>query len=131
VNGLFIAMFAVLAYALLRLALRRTAVAIAAAVVLLAIVQAPQVLTSGAPWWIGAIFQGMVIAVITTMVVRYALLVTAVAAGAGNILDTIPLTASLSHWSATTSNLAIAVILGLTLFGFYASRAGQPLFGRA
>ena len=26
--------------------------------------------------------------------------------------------------------LAIAVVLGLTLFGFYASRAGQPLFGK-
>jgi hypothetical protein len=46
------------------------------------------------------------------------------------MLDEIPLTMSLSHWTATTSNLAIAVVLAITLFGFYASRAGQPLFGK-
>ena len=47
----------------------------------------------------------------------------------GNILRNIPLTPALSHWTATTSNVALAVVLGVTLFGFYASRAGQPLFG--
>ncbi len=130
VGGVFVAMFAVLGYVLLRLALRQTALAIAAAVVLLALFQAQQVLTSANPLWMAAIFQAAVIAVIATVVVRYGLLVTAVAAAAGNVVDGIPLTASLSHWSATTSNLAMAVMLGLTLFGFYAARAGQPLFGK-
>jgi len=34
-----------------------------------------------------------------------------------------------SQWSATPSNWTIAAIIALALFGFYASRAGQPLFG--
>jgi hypothetical protein len=34
-----------------------------------------------------------------------------------------------SHWSATAGNWTIGVLIALTLFGFYASRAGQPLFG--
>ena len=53
-----------------------------------------------------------------------------VAFAVGDILDDIPLTLSLSHWTATTSNLALAVVIGAGLFGFYASRAGQPLFGK-
>jgi len=76
-----------------------------------------------------AIFQTVATVLITTVVVRYGLLATAVAASVGNILEGVPLTYALSHWTATTSNLALAVVLGLALFGFYASRAGQPLFG--
>lgn len=128
VSGIFAAMFAVLGYVLLRLAFRRTSFAVAAAVVLLSLVQANQVL-SAEPMWVAALFHLTLIATITTIVVRYGLLVTAVALSVGNILDEIPLTLSLSHWTATTSNLTIAIVLALTVFGFYASRAGQPLFG--
>jgi hypothetical protein len=130
VGGLFVAMLAVLAFVLLRLALRRTSLAVAAALVLLSVVSAQQVLTSTAPMWMAALLQVSVIACITAVVVRYGLLVTAVAATVGNVLSIVPLTPSLSHWTASTSNLTIAMVLGLTLFGFYASRAGQPLFGR-
>ena len=71
-----------------------------------------------------------VIAVLTIMVVRYGLLVTAVAFAVGSLLEDIPLTLSLSHWTATTSNLTLATALAVTFFGFYAARAGQPLFGK-
>jgi hypothetical protein len=120
VNGIFIAMFAVLGYVLLRLALRRTSLAVAAALVLLSLVQAQQVLTSAAPIWMAALYQLTFIAIITTVVVRYGLLVSAVAFAVGSVLERIPLTLSLSHWTATTSNLTIALALGLTFFGFYA-----------
>jgi hypothetical protein len=130
VNGIFIAMFAVLGYVLLRLALRRSSLAVAAALVLLSLVQAQQVLTSAAPIWMAALYQLTFIAIITTVVVRYGLLVSAVAFAVGSVLERIPLTLSLSHWTATTSNLTIALALGLTFFGFYASRAGKPLFGK-
>lgn len=129
VSGIFTAMFAVLGYVLLRLAFRRTSFPVAAAVVLLSLVQANQVLASAAPMWIAALFQLSLIVTITTIVVRYGLLVTAVTLAVGGMLDSIPLTMSLSHWTATTSNLTIAIVLALTFFGFYASRAGQPLFG--
>jgi eukaryotic-like serine/threonine-protein kinase len=129
VGGVFVGMFAVLAYVLLRLALRRTSLAIAAAVVLLALVQAQSVLTSGAPLWMSVLFQIGVIGIITTVVVRYGLLVTAIASAVGNVLGAVPLRLSLSHWTATTSDLTMAAVIALTVFGFYASRAGQPLFG--
>jgi len=129
VGGIFGAMFTVLAYVLLRLAFRRASLAIAAAVVLFALVQAQQVVNSTAPLWIAIANQAVLIAVVTTMVVRFGLLVSAVASGVSNILSEVPMTVSLSHWTATTSNVAIAVVLAITFFGFYASRAGQPLFG--
>jgi hypothetical protein len=43
--------------------------------------------------------------------------------------QTMPLTLDVSDWSAAASNWTLALLVGLTLFGFYASRAGQPLFG--
>jgi hypothetical protein len=130
INGIFVAVFLVLGYVLLRLTLRRTGLAIIAALALLTIVQAPQILTTDTSWGIAAIYQGLVVATATTIVVRYGLLVTAVALALVNITASLPFTYALSHWTATTSNLTIASVLGLTLFGFYASRAGQPLFGR-
>ena len=57
VSGVFVAMFAVLSFVLLRLIVRRTPLAIAAWVVVLALFQAPQVLTSGTSMWIAAVFQ--------------------------------------------------------------------------
>ena len=65
------------------------------------------------------------------LVVRYGLLVTVVAIGIINVIGNMPLTLSLSHWTATTSNLVIATVIGIAAFGFYASRAGQPLFGNS
>jgi Protein kinase domain len=130
VSGLFQAMFGVLAYVLLRLALRRTAFAVAASFVLLALVQTQNMLSSAAPTWLEALYQFAIVTVVVTTVVRYGLLVTVVASAVGRVLQTIPLTLSLSHWTATASNLTIALVVGLACFGFYAARAGQPLFGK-
>jgi hypothetical protein len=32
-------------------------------------------------------------------------------------------------WAALPGNLSIALVIALACFGFYAARAGQPLFG--
>jgi hypothetical protein len=128
-NGLFVAVFIVLGYVMLRLMLRRTILATAATAILLGVVQAPQVLQSSGPWWITAAFQLVIVAGVTVLVVRYGLLVTVVAIGIINVIGEMPLTLSLSHWTATTSNLVIATVIGIAAFGFYASRAGQALFG--
>jgi serine/threonine-protein kinase len=129
IGGLFSALFVILGYVLLRLILRRTPLAIAALMIVLGFVNAQRVLESGAPVWIGVIYQLLLISTIVFIVVRFGLLVTAVSAAVGNILAATPLTFSMTHWTATTSNLALAVVIGLTMFGFYASRAGQPLLG--
>jgi hypothetical protein len=130
VQGTYQALFVILGYVLLRLALRRNALAIAAGIALFALVRANGVMSSAAPWWLAAAYEAFFLAVLATVVVRYGLLVTAVSAIVGGLLETMPLTYHLSHWTATTSNLTIAAVVGLTLFGFYASRAGQPLFGK-
>lgn len=129
-NGLFVAMFIVLGYVMLRLTLRRTMLANAATLILLGIVQAPQVLQSSGLWWITAAFQLVIVVGVTVLVVRYGLLVTVVAIGIINVIGNMPLMLSLSHWTATTSNLVIGAVIGIAAFGFYASRAGQPLFGK-
>jgi hypothetical protein len=125
-----VSVFLVLGYVLLRLTLRRTNLAIIAAVILLSIVQLPQVLNDDTVWWISALYQMTIVVAATIIVIRYGLLVTTVALTFVNTVANLPLTDSLSHWSATTSNLSIALALGLALFGFYASRAGQPLLGK-
>jgi hypothetical protein len=130
VSGVFNGMFLVLGYVLLRLMFRRSAFAIAAFFVVACLVQWRQVLDSAAPFWLAAIYQLVVMTVITAVVARYGLLVTVISAAAGRVLESIPITYSLSHWTATTSNLVLAFVFGLALFGFYASRAGQPLFGK-
>jgi hypothetical protein len=129
VSGIFQAMFGVLAYVLLRLAFRRTALAVIASVVLLALVQTTNVLTSAAPTWIAALYQMVVVTAVVTMVVRYGLLVSVIVTAVDGVLESIPLTLSLSHWTATASNLTMALVIGLACFGFYAARAGQPLLG--
>jgi hypothetical protein len=128
-NGMFASVFVVLGYVLLRLLLRRTVFAIAAAVALLAVVQAPQIVAASQPW-IALTFQAGIIAAITIIVVRYGLLVTVVCLALGNLLGGVSLTPSVSHWTATPSNLVIGLLMALVGFGFYASRAGQPLFGK-
>ena len=128
-SGLITAMFAVLGFVVLRLIFKRTLPTVAAAIVLLALVQAQSVLASGTAVWIGVVFQACVIAIVLWAVAGHGLLVAAVMLAVGNVLDSIPLTAALSHWTAPTSNVALTLVAGLVGFGFYASRAGQPLFG--
>ncbi len=129
VNGVFVAMFTVLGFVLLRLIFRRTTLAIGAFALMTVLFQSTGVLNASTAVWIAAAFQLCIVVIATTMVVRYGLLVTAVALGVGNMLEDIPLTLSLSHWTATTSNITLAVVLAIAFFGFYAARAGQPLFG--
>ena len=85
----------VLAYVLLRLTFRRTALAVIASVVLLALVQTTNVLTSAAPTWIAALYQVVVVTAVMIMVVRYGLLVSSVVTLVDDMLETIPLTLSL------------------------------------
>jgi len=130
VAGLIVGMFAVLGFVLLRLLCRRPSLAMIAWVAILMLFQATQILTSGTSLWIATAFQLMIIALLTVMVTRYGLLVTAVGFAIANFLDNVPLTLSLSHWSAASSNIALAAAIALVCFGFYAARAGQPLFGK-
>jgi len=87
------------------------------------------VVSGDTTWWISALYQTFIVAMVLVIVVRFGLLVLAVSLAAGDILTNAPLTASWSHWMATTSNAALGLVLATACFGFYASRAGQPLLG--
>ena len=53
----------------------------------------------------------------------------AVAIFADNLATNVPLTLHTSAWWAASSNLTIALLIAIAAFGFYAARAGQPLWG--
>ena len=81
----------------------------------------------GLPWSLAfPLASGVLLTVVT---VRFGVLALVVARFTWGILETMPMTLNVSHWSAAASNWTLALLIGLTLFGFYASRAGQPLFG--
>jgi serine/threonine-protein kinase len=60
----------------------------------------------------------------------FGLLTVAVAFLTNQVINSAPMTLDPSMPHAPGALWAISVVLGLTLFGFYASRSGQPLFGR-
>ena len=128
-RSLFVSLLAVLGIVLLRLIFRRMSIAIAAAFALLMLAQASQVLASETTWWITAIFQLWIIMAVLFVIVRFGLLATVVTLSIGNFSGDIPLTPNLSHWTATTSNLMVAIVVGVAFFAYYAARAGEPLFG--
>jgi len=65
----------------------------------------------------------------TFVLIRYGLLVAAIARIVLGVCEAIPFTLNIAHWSATPSNWTIVALLAVAAFGFYASRAGQPVFG--
>lgn len=83
----------------------------------------------GTPWWLGLTIQALVTALIAGVVLRFGLLAAVVAFFIFELGGNIPLTLHTSVWWATPSNLTLAMFATLAAFGFYASRAGQPLFG--
>jgi serine/threonine-protein kinase len=68
-------------------------------------------------------------ALLTVVAVRFGLLSLVVTWFTWGLIAAVPMTLELSHWRADASNWTLALLIGMTLFGFYASRAGQPLFG--
>ena len=117
----------VLLFVVLRLVTRRAPVAIAAGMLIVfywwSALQATPV------WWTELTYEIAVIVLFTFVTIRFGLLAAAVARIVLGLCETIPFTLHVSHWSATPSNWTIAGIIALAVFGFYASRAGQPLFG--
>ena len=63
------------------------------------------------------------------VVFRSGLLAFAIGWFVWNVTTNIPMRADWSHWSAAAGNWTMAALVALTLFGFYAARAGQTLFG--
>jgi serine/threonine-protein kinase len=71
------------------------------------------------------------IALIFAVLLRFGLLSLIVAIYTSRAIESFPLTTDFSKPYAGASLLLLASIAGLSMFGFYASRGGEPLFGRA
>jgi hypothetical protein len=124
--GMLGGLITVLGLVLLRLLLRRTALVVAVASPVLMFTGA-NFMGSTSQWmWLFPLAQGVVIALVT---VRFGLLTLVVARFVWHLLNRVPMTGDVSNWSAAASNWSLLLLVALVCYGFYASRAGQPLFG--
>jgi serine/threonine-protein kinase len=112
----------------LRLLVRRTWIA-----VVIGMIAATIAITNNAQpgdvLWLYAAVQLVTIGIITLSIFKFGLLVTTVALLVDNLPTAAPIVSHGATWAALPGNLSIAVIVLFACFGFYAARAGQPLFG--
>ena len=123
-SALLVAMF----FVGLRLLVRRTSIAVAIGLVVLT----SAVMTSARPGdvlWLYVIFQIIAISLITFAIFRFGLLVTAIMLVVDNIPTAVPFVTHGPSWAAFAGHLSAALVIALACFGFYAARAGQPVFG--
>ncbi|HEY1305242.1 MAG TPA: serine/threonine-protein kinase [Vicinamibacterales bacterium] len=124
-NAVVSALLTVLVVVVLRLALKRNWLALPISVVLLS---TSLNYIGGMGLW-GLLFPIVGGLLMTLVTVRFGLLSLIVARLVWNVIYTVPMMPDMNHWSATAGNWTIALLVALTLWAFYASRAGQPLLG--
>src|SRR5207237_8852214 len=118
----------VLLFVVLRLLTRRAWLAVAIGMAIVFYWWSAFALTT--VWWSELAYEMVVVAAFTVVMIRFGLLAAAIARIVLGACEAVPFTLQVAHWSATPSNSTFAAIVALALFGFYASRAGQPLFGK-
>jgi serine/threonine-protein kinase len=128
-NSVQTALIIVMLFVLMKLLVRHTLVA-AILLTLIGGVAAGSNLPTGGPVWINAVAQVAAIALMTFAIVRFGLLVTAVLLLVDNIPTAVPFTTHGGAWAVTPGRLSMLLVLAIVGFGFYAARAGQPLFGK-
>jgi hypothetical protein len=74
--------------------------------------------------------QVVIVVLFTVVMIRFGLLAALTALFVSSVGQTVPLTLNVTHWSAASSNQTLMFLVALTLWAFYASRAGAPVFGR-
>jgi len=77
--------------------------------------------------WLEFIAEALVVTLFTVVIIRFGLLAALMALVVFNVTQVVPLTLTVRHWSATSSNLTLGLIVALAAFGYYASRGGRPL----
>jgi len=113
----------------LRLLVRRTWIAALVGTIVVSTAVAGNA-QSGEALWLYAIGQLLTIGLITVAIFRFGLLVTVVMLIVDNIPTAVPVLPHAAAWAALPGNLSMALVVAMACFGFYAARAGQPLFGK-
>jgi len=123
------ALLITMTFVALRLLVRRTWLAVVIGMILISAAVAGNV-QFGQDLWLYAIGQVLTIGLITFGIFRFGLLVTAVMLLVDNIPTAVPFLPRAAPWAALPGNLSMALVVVAACFGFYAARAGQPLFGK-
>jgi serine/threonine-protein kinase len=127
-NALEVSLVAVFLFVVLRLLLRRLWLSVIVGGFFLTLLSLNNAGTTNTMLvWVFVIASA---ALHTMILVRFGLLPFAVSVFVRLVMTGVPLSLDVSRWWAVPSNWTLALLMALTLFGFYASRAGQPLFGR-
>jgi hypothetical protein len=113
----------------LRLIMRSTSLAAILGIVIL-IPAAGGGVPQGSVGWLYYLAQTLAVSLIVLAIFRYGLLVSVVMILVDNIPSAVPIIPHGPSWAALPGNLSIALVVALACFGFYAARAGQPLFGK-
>jgi len=114
-------------FVILRVVLRKPWLATGAFVLLFATLAALQADVPA----IAAATGVIVGSIFAVMLVRFGLVTFAAAAFTGSMRETCPLTFDLSTWYASSSVVCTGVVIAVTLYAFYTSLAGRPIFGEA
>src|SRR5262249_53541646 len=122
------ALFIALAFVGLRFLLKRDWLALSAALILLLVIADGGAAIANGVGWI-TLFYLLLYLPIYLALLRFGLLVVVVALVVDQMLTGVPIPLNMSSWAASPFQWTLAAVLALTAFGFYAARAGQPLFG--
>ena len=114
----------VMMFLLLRLLLRRTWAAVVVTTILGAALVAPE---SGDPW-VYVVFILCFLMVFWLALLRFGLVTVLIGFTVSNLLATMPMTLNLSAWYASSTWVTLMALAALTLWGFYVSLAGRPVF---
>src|SRR5262249_18478616 len=125
-SGLIIALL----FVVLRLVTRRTWSAVVLGMLITTFASGSGSALLGGVAWLELAGQALAIALLTIGIFRYGLLVTVVTLIVDNIPGAVPIVSHGPAWAAVPGHLSLAIPIALAAFGFYAARAGQPLFGR-
>ena len=127
-NALMIGMLITLAFALIRMAVKRTWIATLLTIVLGTFVMVGQSNTQ--QFWMNAAASAVVSAIFIGVLVRFGMFPLIISYLMNGIVSACGLTADLNKLYAPTAIWLMVLVSALAAFGYYASRAGAPLFGK-
>ncbi len=82
------------------------------------------------PVWLGLLVGAFTVSAIVFMMLRFGLLATLTFFLASFLLSLTAVTLDAGKWFFPTSMMMLLIVAAMALYGFYASRGGEPLFGR-
>jgi len=128
-NTILNAIFAVFAMVLLKMAVRREWLASIVAIAL-AMVMAVSGLFDGGSVALNIAAALLTVAIIVLTIQRLGLVAITFLFFVNFVLSSAIVTLDTSRWFFSTSLIQLAIVASLALYGFYASRGGEPIFGR-